>query len=574
MSSSRTAHLPATRDFQPLPDNASLEERIALSYRRARAIAKAYAMTAEDTLYLRPKFWEFHTDNIHSMDAGAFTLLTIQYNLMGGTLAAFAQKRPELRSIMDKVMRFDVSAQFLLTEVGHGLDAPNLETTATLLPNGEFDLHTPSERARKYMPPTGPFGSLPRVAIVFARLIVQGENRGVRPFLVALGDGEQMCKGVTARLVPQRGGIKPVDHAVTSFNHVRLPSTALLGSLAKPADLRANFISCIWRVAVGSLALATMAIPLLSVNAYLAARYSIRRLVTGSDGAPVSIMTFRTQHGPILHALAQVEVMKAHGKAAIDMFRDPSIDSRVRDGIAAAAKASMTRHTWSSLGNLTERIGAHGVFEHNNVLQSELLMRGIRIAEGDVLVLSIRLANELLIGRYSMPTPKYPDCPISRHEAGLFAECRDILARAGGNHRHDSVSRLMLPRCLPLVQAIGHRMAYEAAVDGGVAKPLLDLYEAGVMLEDPAWYAEHVGLARWVQFEMEDRAITAALPHLDEYLAQTGAEPYVVSPILTQERWENFLNDLPLFTGNAQLALIPPVPRAPQQAPVQIQAHL
>ena len=40
-------------------------------------------------------------------------------------------------------------AQFLLSEVGHGLDAPNLETTATLLPNGEFDLHTPRPAAAK-----------------------------------------------------------------------------------------------------------------------------------------------------------------------------------------------------------------------------------------------------------------------------------------------------------------------------------------------------------------------------------------------------------------------------------------
>lgn len=159
---------------------------------------------------------------------------------------------------------------------------------------------------------------------------------------------------------------------MTSFDHVRLPSTALLGSLAKPSDMRANFMACIWRVSVGSLALATMAVPVLSVNTYLAARYSLRRLVTGSDGASVPIMSFRTQHGPILHALAQIVVIKAHAKDAIELYRDTSIDPRVRDGVAAAAKASMTHHAWSSLSNLTERIGAHGLFEHNNVLQSEV----------------------------------------------------------------------------------------------------------------------------------------------------------------------------------------------------------
>lgn len=37
----------------------------------------------------------------------------------------------------------------MLTELGHGLDARNLETTATLLPNDGFELHTPSPNAAK-----------------------------------------------------------------------------------------------------------------------------------------------------------------------------------------------------------------------------------------------------------------------------------------------------------------------------------------------------------------------------------------------------------------------------------------
>ncbi|KZT00998.1 acyl-CoA dehydrogenase NM domain-like protein [Laetiporus sulphureus 93-53] len=572
MASARTAHLVRTPDFQRISDYAPLEERIALTYRRARAIAKAYALTADDVLYLKPKFWELHMDNIYAMDGGAFTLLTIQYNLAAGTLAAFAEKRPELRPLMDQVMKFDVSAQYLLTEQAHGLDAPNLETTATLLPNGEFDLHTPHDGARKYMPPTGPFGAIPRVAVVFAKLVADGENRGIRPFIVALGDGKQTCKGVTVKLLPQRGGIKPVDHAVTSFDHVRLPSTALLGSLEKPRNLRDNFISCIWRVSVGSLALAAMAVPLLSVNAYVAARYSLRRTVTGSDGVRVPIMSFRTQQLPIMQAIAQAAVIRAHAKAGAAIYKDTSIDHRVRSGVAAAAKASMTQHAWSSLAILSERIGAHGVFEHNSVLQSELLMRGIRIAEGDVLALSIRLANELLLGRYSMPTPKHPDCLLARHEMGLFAECRALLEKVGGNHRHESLSRLLLPRCLPLVQAMGHRMAYESALDGGVDRPLVDLYESEIVLFDSAWYVERANLPRWAQFEMEDKALSAAMPHLEEYLAKTGAEPYATSPILTEESWTAFINELPVFKGNAELSLISSPPTLAPAPPVQ--AHL
>lgn len=96
----------------------------------------------------------------------------------------------------------------MLTEVGHGLDARNLKTTATLLPDGSFELHSPSWAAAKlvishpskhhakvkhrFMPPTTPRSGLPVVAVVIARLIVGGENYGVRPFLVPLGDGHEM----------------------------------------------------------------------------------------------------------------------------------------------------------------------------------------------------------------------------------------------------------------------------------------------------------------------------------------------------------------------------------------------
>ena len=51
------------------------------------------------------------------------------------------------------------------------------------------------------MPPTGPYGNMPRIALVIARLMVNGEYRGVRPFVVALGNGKEMCKGVSAKYV-------------------------------------------------------------------------------------------------------------------------------------------------------------------------------------------------------------------------------------------------------------------------------------------------------------------------------------------------------------------------------------
>lgn len=174
------------------------------------------------------------------------------------------------------------------------------------------------------------------------------------------------------RVLPKRAGSKPVDHAITYFNHVRLPATALLGSLEKPADLRQNFLSVIWRVGVGSLVLSSVTVPILKASAYVAGRYSVRRTVTGADGKPTAIIGFRTQQLPILHTLAQAFVLEAYSRDAAERFLAPNLDPRVRHGIAAALKAVTVLHCQQSLYSLSERCGAQGLFEHNQIIASQV----------------------------------------------------------------------------------------------------------------------------------------------------------------------------------------------------------
>jgi hypothetical protein len=54
--------------------------------------------------------------------------------------------------ILANIITF-LSGIYMLTELGHGLDARNLQTVATLLPDGGFDLHTPTPDAAKYVKP-------------------------------------------------------------------------------------------------------------------------------------------------------------------------------------------------------------------------------------------------------------------------------------------------------------------------------------------------------------------------------------------------------------------------------------
>ncbi|KAF8584814.1 acyl-CoA dehydrogenase NM domain-like protein [Ramaria rubella] len=554
----KTEALAVSQLFHPLYKS---DPEVGIIYARAKAIATSYGLTWRDCVDLTPKFWELHMDNIMGLDMAAFTLLTIQYNLALGTLGRFAEDRPDLHPLLEKVARFDVSAQFLLTENGHGLDAPNLETTATLLSNDEFDLHTPHPRAAKYMPPTKPIPGLPRVAVVMARLIVKNRDYGVHGFVVDLNDGKAMAPGITSRVLPPRAGSGPVDHALTSFNHVRLPRSALLGPMDKPDNMRNQFMRTINRVAVGSLSISLVTIPCLKVATYVAGMYSLRRTIGQPNGTRQPIMSLRTQQRPVLLALAQIYCLEAFGLEAIRMFRDPSLDIRVRDAVAACFKSVAVKHGQESMYSLAERSGAQGLFEFNQIIEKQLELRGASIAEGDTMALCIRLAAELLLNRYAVPPAENPNSLLAKHEAGLFSETQvmasAITAKEG--HRSDTFNRTVLPLCQPLVESIGFRMAYEAAVKHGVDPILIDVYQSGCISADRAWFSEN-GLPRKEQSQMEDAALTAALPHIGTYLRGTNAQKYAKAPIVSDTAWTEFVNNLVYHSTENRPAFSPTAP--------------
>ncbi|KAG1789199.1 acyl-CoA dehydrogenase NM domain-like protein [Suillus plorans] len=534
--------------FKKRSELLSRNARVVLSYERAKVIGLALGITLNDTLNLTQKFWDIHTDPIMVRDGAATTLVTIQYNLVAGTLAKYAATtRPDLVSLVEDILRWNVSGQFCLTELGRGLDIFRMKTSATLLPTGEFDLHTPSPSDAKFMPPTIPVKGLPCVAVVFAQLYVDGECRGPRPFLVNLNDGYDMCNGVTSMLLPPRGGSFPVNHALTSFHHVRLPPSALLGDLTKSNTIHRDFMSSIWRVAVGSLALGSAAIPYLQVGSYIAARYFQRRHVTSLQGNPLPIISYRTQQLPLLHAIAQAFVLRALHKWAVQQFMDKNLDVRVRHGIAACCKAVMHQHAQVANYALSERLGAQGLFEYNQLSNFYSEARGVSIAEGDILALSMRLVADTLSQTYELPFSTHPDGPLAMHEISLFDEATDIVSSSSDFTQ--AFMQYVQPRCQQMVESVGHRMACDAAVDQEVSQCLVDLYLINAVKTDAAWYVEHGVFTRKAMVHMEDAALSAALPRLEELLTAMEVEPYVSSPIISDKRWEEFSKTLPVYSS-------------------------
>ncbi|KFY23161.1 hypothetical protein V491_02635 [Pseudogymnoascus sp. VKM F-3775] len=498
-------------------------------------------ITVGDVSHLSNRFFEAHRAAWGARDSATYVILTIHWNLCIGTIASFC--REDLRPLLDDLQNFKLCGEFMLTEVGHGLDALNIETTSTLQADGSFILHTPNRAAAKSMPPTSPWASVRRLAVVMARLIVGGEDRGVKSFTVHLTETDGMCPGITSRLLPFRAGAKPLDHAITSFDKVRLEPHALLGTLAKAKDPRADFLRQIWRVSVGTLVISMGSIPILKDAAYVVWQYSNRRCVSdnGSAGRKVPILSFSTQYRPIVDAVVYASVFEAYAKEAADIFRDEALDLRVRHGVASAFKAFVTQMTQSTLNDLIDRCGWQGLFGYNKIIENSLTFRGNSIAEGDVQVLCIRLAAEVLLGRYQLPVARDPTSLLARHESGVWDEARQIATGIKGTGRSAGFNAHILPRCRQLVEATGQRMAYEAAqASKDIPLEILKLFEANCIAADQSWYCEHVGSNRMNLFNQQVKAFEAILPQLQELLETCQAASWATSPIVKEKDWECF----------------------------------
>ncbi|KAF5345829.1 hypothetical protein D9756_010898 [Leucocoprinus leucothites] len=538
-----TAELAKTLLWQTLPEFLSFEERVNLSFERAKSIVQHYKLTAEDVFQVNNRYWRFNSDPILALDGSVGTLLTIHYNLCLGTIAKYLKDRPDLQPIVDKLQAFEWNGQYCLTELGHGLDVINMETRATQLPDGSFDLHTPNDRAAKFMPPTAPSGH-PCIAVVHARLFVDDEDRGPKVFLVQLHDGKQMNAGVTSKVLAPRGSARPVKHCLTHFNHVHLPASALLSHPEKPKVPREAFFDNISRVITGTISMGALGISGMRIASFVAAKYSLRRhVIDVSTKVSRPIISFSTQYTAVLSAIAQTLVLREFSNYCHGLFRSAK-EPTTKHFIAAVMKTTAIKAAQATTLELSERCGAQGLAEVNQINVTHGDVRGAAIAEGDVLVISIRFAIDLLLKRVRVPPYLFPDCLLARHERSLTSSLRASLAHAA-SHR-DQTFDTLLPLCQPLIEAIGSRMAYDAA-RRGLDEDILDLFVASHIRKDPAWYALNEGFDTATQVRMETEAAKKLLPRINVLLDLLQVEPYVVAPITSDAKWDQYVTSLDTY---------------------------
>ncbi|EAT82554.2 hypothetical protein SNOG_10219 [Parastagonospora nodorum SN15] len=408
------------------------------------------------------------------------------------------------------------------------------------------------------MPPSSPHSGMGRTAVVFARLMIAGKDHGVRPFITPLNDASGvMARGVSCTLFPARPGAKAIDHSSTTFNHVPLPAGALLGNVhGSLEDERWAFLHAIHRVTVGTLCLSTSNATVLRVAGCIAGRYSAQRRV----GAPksVPILSFSTQYGPIARILAHAVVFDNWALESANMFMANVGKLDMQNVIGGVFKTTVLSYTQKAMSDLVDRCGWQGLYAHNQIAELWLAEKGNSIAEGDFVVLCIRLASEVLLGRYEPPKARDPLCLLALHEAGVWDEARQIFASLKGGHRGPEFNARILPLSLPLVQATGHRMAYEAAKDAllhgsahglAVTPEVLNLYESTCMMEDQSWYVENGVMSRQELLDRNVDAVSSMLPLLGDMINDREVDALINAPMVEKDRLSAFFSSLSSYHG-------------------------
>ena len=110
------------------------------------------------------------------------------------------------------------------TELGHGSDVMNLETTATYDKEREvFVLNSPTLTSTKFWP--GCMGHMANHALVVAQLYINGKKRGVQTFIAQIRDTEthKPMEGVVLGDIGDKFAMQQSDNGWLKFKQYAIP---------------------------------------------------------------------------------------------------------------------------------------------------------------------------------------------------------------------------------------------------------------------------------------------------------------------------------------------------------------
>ncbi|PEN14110.1 acyl-CoA oxidase [Longibacter salinarum] len=332
----------------------------------------------------------------------------VQFGLFGGSVYRLGTQKHHER-YLDGIGSLEIPGCFAMSELGHGSNVRDIQTTATYDPETEtFIISTPSEAARKeWIGNAAVHGEL---AVVFAQLKTQGMHHGVHAFIVPIRtpSGEVM-PDVRIEDCGEKMGLNGVDNGRLWFDDVRVPRENLLdrfGTVAADGTYDSpipssgkRFFTMLGTLVGGRISVARAGLMAAKSGLTIAVRYGNRRRQFGPKDQPeVPLLTYRTHQRRLLPRLAKTYAIDAALQNLTETYISRSIDEGLEDveASANALKAYATRHTTDTLQEAREACGGQGYLHENRISTLMADTDVFTTFEGDNTVLLLQVAKGLL----------------------------------------------------------------------------------------------------------------------------------------------------------------------------------
>lgn len=331
----------------------------------------------------------------------------VQFGLFGGAISQLGTERHH-REYLPRVASMELPGCFAMTELGHGSNVRDLETTATYDTDArEFVVHTPRELAKKEW--IGNAARDGRMAAVFAQLVIDGTSFGVHAFLVPIRDeaGEAM-PGVTLEDDGHKEGLNGVDNGRISFDQVRVPRESLLDRFAQVASdgsytspiqgSSKRFFTMLGTLVGGRVSVACAGLSASKTGLAVALRYGeLRRQFGPSGEREIPILDYQTHQRRLLPRLATAYGLHFALDHLVERYlRRTEDDSREVEALAAGLKAYSTWNTVDTLQTARECCGGQGYLSANRFGPLKTHTDVFTTFEGDNVVLLQLVARGLL----------------------------------------------------------------------------------------------------------------------------------------------------------------------------------
>mmetsp|Transcript_8659 Transcript_8659/g.8643 ORF Transcript_8659/g.8643 Transcript_8659/m.8643 type:complete len:546 (+) Transcript_8659:16-1653(+) len=241
------------------------------------------------------------------------------------------------RNSIDRAYSLKDYGSFAMTELGHGSNVAGLETTATYdHKTREFIINSPKPTSAKWL--IGAVGKTANMTSLFAKLIVDGVDKGVHAFVIPIRDYEthQPLPGVILGDCGKKIYLDGVDNGFLIFKDYRVPYDCLLDRLSQITP-EGKFKSSIKNkekrlgIMLGGLIRGRIAVVngsevCMRHSLTIALRFAaIKKQFSKQNGPEVPILDYQTQQYRLIPHLAKMFGIKSCGMFLMEEFKNVRI---------------------------------------------------------------------------------------------------------------------------------------------------------------------------------------------------------------------------------------------------------